>query len=236
MSIENVDYIFDNESACEFLTLLSHRLIGLENHFNELDSIIGDSDHGSTLSRGFRSGLAVLELLQGDQGDDSSCAGIDEVFREFAKALIGSMGGAIGPIYGMFFLQFARELKGAQSEVLTPEVFSASLGSALDKIKDLGEADVGDKTIVDALAPAYEAAQEVVDASERRGLLLYDSVRLAYDGAERGRAATIPLRAKRGRSKYAKERSIGHVDPGASSLVCVFQAWEEFLKSKRSLS
>lgn len=208
---------FTHKESYLFLTKLSEFFITQEKYFNSLDNIAGDGDHGSSLARGAKRALADLPSYENSP--------ISVVFGEYAKSFIASIGGAIGPIYGMFFLQFSRQLKENKAQELTGLLFTKSLGDALTKIKDLGGANVGDKTIIDALAPAYEAALESMKTDDN----LYAAVKAAHIGAEQGRITTIDMIARKGRSKYVREQAIGHADAGASSLTAIFSFWQDFL-------
>ncbi len=208
---------FTNKDAYNFLTELSHFLIKEEANFNELDNVTGDGDHGASLSRGAK---AVLEKLPSYKDET-----IDVIFREYAKLVISSIGGAIGPIYGMFFLQFSRQLKKNNATQLTGFLFAHSLLSSLAKIQDLGNAKVGDKTLIDALKPATDKAM-------LNSNTLLDAVNAAYEGADEGRISTINMMARKGRSKYVKEQAIGHADAGATSLTQIFAFWKAFLENK----
>ncbi len=208
---------FTSEKTYKFLIALSHFLIKNEPHFNELDNITGDGDHGASLVRGAKATLEELPFYEHET--------IDTIFREYAKLFISSIGGAIGPIYGMFFLQFSRKLKENQAEQLTGFLFAHSLLSSLEKIQDLGGARIGDKTLIDALKPAADKAIFHTDT-------LLEAVTAAYEGADEGRISTINMIARKGRSKYVREQAIGHADAGASSLTAIFSFWKTFLENQ----
>ena len=172
----------------------------------ELDTAIGDGDHGTNMERGFG---AVRRKLDGTTTTD-----IGALFKLVGMTLLSTVGGAAGPLYGGFFLEMAKAAAGrhtlAKSEL--DEVFDAGLND----IKRRGKAEVGDKTIVDALTPAVRAFRS---ASE-----LYAASRAAADAAKDGAEKTAPLLARKGRASYLGERSIGHQDPGATSCWLLLEA------------
>jgi dihydroxyacetone kinase-like protein len=172
-------------------------------HLTELDSAIGDADHGANLIRGMDAVMAALEPAP------PGTAG--ELLKKVGMTLVTSVGGASGPLYGTFFLR-AGAAAGDATE-LDGEGVLAMLRAGLEGIVARGKAEAGDKTMYDALAPAIEA----LAASLGGDASLSDATRSAADAAAAGRDATEPLQALKGRASYLGERSIGHVDPGAAS-------------------
>lgn len=171
----------------------------------QLDAAIGDADHGTNMDRGMTAVLAVL-----DDGDPPASAA--SLFKQVGMTLVSTVGGASGPLYGTFFLRFAT----AAGEVsgLDPKGFAAALRAGLDGIVARGKAEAGDKTMYDALAPAVAALDDALEGGED----LDAALRAARDAAEAGRDATIPMLARKGRASYLGERSVGHQDPGATSV------------------
>lgn len=172
-------------------------------YLTKLDSEIGDGDHGNNMRRGF---AAALERLEGT--DPSSPA---DVLKAVSMALIGKVGGAAGPLYGTAFLRASTALQG---EDVTPEDAASALEAALGGVKQRGKAEVGDKTMVDALAPAVEAAKKAAGAADATVASVF---RAAAEAAEQGAESTVPLTARKGRASYLGERARGHKDPGATS-------------------
>lgn len=168
----------------------------------ELDRVIGDSDHGENVDRGFR---AVVEKLEAD-----APASIVDVLKLTAKTLMSTVGGASGPLLGTAFLRAAKSVGG---EALDGAGAAALIEAALEGITTRGKAQEGEKTMVDAWAPAARAAREQADS----GAGAADVLRAAADAAAEGAEATIPLVATKGRASYLGERSAGHKDPGAAS-------------------
>ena len=179
-------------------------------YLTKLDSEIGDGDHGNNMRRGF---AAALERLEGT--NPSSPA---DVLKAVSMALIGKVGGAAGPLYGTAFLRAATALSGDE---VSPEDAASALEAALGGVKQRGKAEVGDKTIVDALTPAVEAAKE---AAGSPGATVAAVFRAAAEAAEVGAESTVPLTARRGRASYLGERARGHKDPGATSTQLLLDA------------
>ncbi|MDX6241280.1 MAG: phosphoenolpyruvate---glycerone phosphotransferase subunit DhaL [Kribbellaceae bacterium] len=178
-------------------------------YLTELDSAIGDADHGANMDRGFAAVVAVLD----ETGFDS----VDELLKRAGMTLVSKVGGASGPLYGTFFLRFGTALAGS-------EITAASVGEGLRAgvggILARGKAELGDKTMYDAWAPALDA----YDAAVTGGSDLADALRAAADAAAKGRDATIPLVARKGRASYLGERSAGHLDPGATSTTLLLES------------
>ncbi|MFI5695492.1 dihydroxyacetone kinase subunit DhaL [Kribbella sp. NPDC051586] len=176
---------------------------------NALDAAIGDADHGTNLARGFAVVAAGL-----DQAPD----GPGNLLAQVGRTVVGSVGGAAGPLFGTFFLRLGDAI-GNDPE-LDCRDFTAGLRAGLGGIVARGSAEPGDKTLYDALAPGIEAfaaaAAGLYDLPE-----VFTAGRL---GAERGRDATIDMLARKGRASYLGERSVGHQDPGATSAALLFTA------------
>ena len=187
------------------------RLITAEkDRLTELDSAIGDADHGVNLDRGL---TAVGAVLSGDPP-----TGPADLFKRTGMTLVSKVGGASGPLYGTAFLRMAAAAGGA--EALDPAGFAKVLRAGLDGVVTRGKAGPGDKTMYDALAPAVDALDEAVAA----GRPLDEALRSAVRAAEQGRDATIPMVARKGRASYLGERSAGHQDPGATSVTLLLTA------------
>ncbi len=182
----------------------------------ELDSAIGDADHGTNMNRGMTAVVAALGALPAGPDGGSGPAG--ETFTKVGMTLVGTVGGASGPLYGTFFLRFGR------SAGAVTELDGAALGSALragvDGVVARGKAELGDKTMVDALAPAVDA----FDGALTEGAAPAEAAARAAAAAAQGRDATIPLVARKGRASYLGERSAGHQDPGATSSALLLDA------------
>jgi dihydroxyacetone kinase-like protein len=180
----------------------------------ELDSAIGDADHGINLQRGMRA--AVERLPAGGATPDA-------ILRAVANALISKTGGASGPLYGTAFLRASQAVAGCDS--LDAGDVARMFRAALDGIRERGKAEPGDKTMVDAFTPAVDA----LEAGLARGDDLGTALRAAARAASAGSDATIPLVARKGRASYLGERSREHRDPGSRSTTLLFEAAAEAL-------
>ena len=176
-----------------------------------LDTAIGDGDHGTNMDRGMRK---AMERLDGSEPDAPA-----DVLKTVAMALIASVGGAAGPLYGTLFLQLSSGL-GSESEIDLAG-YAAAWRKALEGVQARGKAEPGDKTMVDALLPAVEALEAASD--------LDGGLRAAEQAAHEGMKATIALEARRGRASYLGERSKDHQDPGATSVYYLFKSAAEAL-------
>jgi dihydroxyacetone kinase-like protein len=206
-------------SLDQFVNWLSRfRDLVIENqsYLTELDSAIGDADHGSNMTRGMN---AVMEKIGA-----SPPAAVDELFKSVGMTLVTSVGGASGPLYGTFFLRVGMTAGPATS--LDPGAISVALRAGLDGVVARGKAEAGEKTMYDAMAPALDA----LDASIAAGDGLAAASAAAFAAAQAGRDSTEPLVARKGRASYLGERSAGHLDPGATSTALLFQALAETLE------
>ncbi|WIM94062.1 dihydroxyacetone kinase subunit DhaL [Actinoplanes oblitus] len=176
----------------------------------QLDSAIGDGDHGVNLNRGFTAVVAALEKSPPET--------VSEVLVKAGTTLMSRVGGASGPLYGTA-LRTAGKALPAGAEV-RPADLVAALHAGLDAVRKLGGAAPGDKTLVDAYAPALDALEKAV----AEGAGPAGAAEAAARAAEAGAEATVPLRARKGRASYLGERSIGHQDPGATSTALIFRA------------
>jgi dihydroxyacetone kinase-like protein len=179
---------------------------------SQLDSAIGDGDHGVNMARGFNAVAAAM--------DASPPADIGAAFKAASTALIKTVGGASGPLYGTFFLRCALGFAG-KSE-LDLGSWTDAVEKGIQGIEQLGKAQKGDKTMLDAWIPALAALKG-------GGTDLKEALKAAADAAEEGMKTTIPLQARKGRASYLGERSIGHQDPGATSTFLLLKAVAETL-------
>jgi dihydroxyacetone kinase-like protein len=179
-------------------------------YLSDLDSPIGDGDHGTNMDRGF---AAVLQKLPAVAEAD-----VGTILKTVGMTLVSTVGGASGPLYGTAFLRAGTALAGKQD--LQPADVLAGLEAALEGIQARGRAQRGEKTMVDALGPGVEALRAALAGGQALG----DALRAAADAAEAGATATIPMLATKGRASYLGERSIGHQDPGATSAALFLRA------------
>jgi phosphoenolpyruvate---glycerone phosphotransferase subunit DhaL len=178
-----------------------------------LDTAIGDGDHGTNMDRGMRKALEKLE--QAEQPNPGA------VLKTVAMALISSVGGAAGPLYGTLLLQMSTAMGGADDVDL--EGYAAAWRKGIEGVQARGKAEPGDKTMVDALLPALAALEEASTLDE--------GLASAASAAEQGMRDTIPLVARKGRASYLGERSKDHQDPGATSTYYLCQTAAEALAS-----
>ncbi|RAG85472.1 dihydroxyacetone kinase subunit L [Streptacidiphilus pinicola] len=180
-----------------------------KDRLTQLDAAIGDADHGANMNRGFSAAVTALDTFEPES--------VGQLLTKVGNTLISSIGGASGPLYGSAF-------RAAGKALTTPEPdaaeFLAALRAGLAAIQAMGAAVLGDKTIVDAYAPALDAFAEELGAG---GDLAHAAARAAK-AADDGAHATIPLQARKGRASYLGPRSIGHQDPGATSTALIFEA------------
>ncbi|AZC12722.1 dihydroxyacetone kinase subunit DhaL [Microbacterium sp. ABRD28] len=184
-------------------------------YLTQLDSAIGDADHGTNMNRGFTAITAKL--------DAGSPADIPALFKTVGMTLISSVGGASGPLYGTLFLEMGKN-SPADGEMSAADLENA-LRAGVAGIVARGHAEVGDKTMVDALDPAIDA----LSASVASGASAADAVTAAAEAAQKGSDATEPLVARKGRASYLGERSAGHIDPGSVSATILLRTMSEAL-------
>jgi dihydroxyacetone kinase-like protein len=194
----------DTAAVTAWVREFARLVVENKDQLTELDSAIGDADHGSNMARGL---TAVVKVL-----DDESPGTPAAVLKRAGMTMVSTVGGASGPLYGTAFLRMASA--AGDSETLDGEAFAKVLRAGLDGVIARGKAELGDKTMVDALTPAVDA----LDAALAADMPLSDALQAAVRAGEEGRDATIPLVARKGRASYLGERSAGHQDPGATSV------------------
>jgi len=215
-----------------WLIVYADRIAEKEGYLTELDAAIGDADHGINMRRG-------TERLRQRLLDMANCTEVSTFLRTVAMTLIGSVGGAAGPLYGSFFLHAAKQAARIETEDastasgaadrVTPTQLARIFQSGLQGVKQRGKAQVGEKTMIDTLQPAIEAMQRAAEAGEDTLNLLT----AACDAAKAGMQHTIELQAKKGRASYLGPRSIGHQDPGATSAYYLFTTALETLAAPK---
>ncbi|WP_433463387.1 dihydroxyacetone kinase subunit DhaL [Spirillospora sp. CA-128828] len=210
-----MDTYFDSDTALIWVRAIAAAIERDADHLTQLDSAIGDADHGINMRRGFDAVLAALD------GPDFSTPG--EVLVKTGTTLMSTVGGAAGPLYGSAF-------RAAGKQLTTPDVTAdrllAGLRAGAEALQRLGVARPGDKTMIDAYLPAVDAFAEATAG----GSTLAETASAAADAAEEGMHATIPMIARKGRASYLGPRSEGHQDPGATSMALIFRALAEAVK------
>ncbi len=179
-------------------------------YLTQLDAAIGDADHGINMERGFSAALTDM------QASDHSSPG--EMLERVGTTLVYRVGGAAGPLFGTMYRQ-AGAAAGTQ-ERIDPEALLAALRAGLNAVQSLGAAVEGDKTMVDAYVPALDGFERCL----RSGGALASALSEAATAAREGMRATVPMQARKGRASYLGSRSVGHQDPGATSMALLFLA------------
>jgi phosphoenolpyruvate---glycerone phosphotransferase subunit DhaL len=201
----------DRDSTLAWMTAFADEMSEHRQELVRLDTAIGDGDHGTNMNRGMQKALEKLEATEtADPG---------AVLKTVAMTLISTVGGAAGPLYGTLFLQLGNALAG-EPDVDVAD-FAAAWRKGLDGVRSRGKAELGDKTMVDALSPAVEALEQAAD--------LDGGLSAAAAAAEQGMHATTPLVARKGRASYLGDRSADHQDPGATSTYYLFKSAAEAL-------
>lgn len=195
---------------------VAREMILQEQYFCELDLGLGDGDHGVTVSRGWK---ALLEALT-ERKEET----LEELFRRLGSVMTDSMGGTIGPIYGLMFEGFADALSGA--ETIDLMMAASMFGQSIQEIGIAADVKEGMKTSFDALAPAARALRHAAD--ERKSL--EEGFREAAEAAEQGAQATVNMTAKKGRARFLGEKSVGKKDAGAASMATMVGAMYMYLK------
>ena len=200
----------DAEFFRAWITEIAAVIQAQRDHLTQLDSAIGDADHGINLARGFTAVLGALET--------AAPATPGAVLTLTGSTLISKVGGASGPLYGVAFRRAGKAL-GDTADVDLPRL-AAALEAALAGVQQLGAAREGDKTMVDALAPAAGAFSKAI----AEGASHADALAILAEAAEAGAVATVSMQALKGRASYLGPRSVGHEDPGAASTALILGA------------
>jgi dihydroxyacetone kinase-like protein len=182
-----------------------------------LDTAIGDGDHGTNMDRGMHKALEKLEAVEGED--------IGAALKAVGMALVSSVGGAAGPLYGTLFLQMGSTTTGAGT--LDVAGWADALEAGVKGVQARGKAEPGDKTMMDALLPALEALR----GAQADGADPAEAARRSAAAAEEGMKATIPMEARKGRASYLGPRSVGHQDPGATSAYLLLSSAAETFAS-----
>ncbi|WP_373471570.1 dihydroxyacetone kinase subunit DhaL [Carnobacterium alterfunditum] len=188
----------DIQIGIRWMELFNEKIQQEKDYLTQLDTPIGDSDHGNNMSRGM---AHVVEAI-----DTQSPDSLEELLKLVTTTLLSKVGGASGPLYGSAFMGMLKTYQGDGSS------WSKVLQGGLESIQKRGKAEVGDKTMIDVWAPVVQAAE---------------NEQLTDEVIDEAVEATKPLKAKKGRASYVGERSIGHIDPGAYSSALLFHAMLE---------
>jgi dihydroxyacetone kinase-like protein len=198
----------DAEAVVDAVQAVAERIEAERDHLTDLDSAIGDADHGGNMARGWAEAAdAVADL------DDPDA---QTVVKTAGKTVLSEVGGAAGPLYGGSLVFASQELEAG----ITPETAVAFAETYLEKVQDRGDATVGDQTMVDALMPAVHTLKKSIETDDLPPL---EALGKAVAAAEAGVAYTVPIRASKGRASYLGWRSVGHQDPGATSTLYIME-------------
>ena len=203
--------------ARNMLIYIADKIIAKKPYLTEIDSAIGDGDHGIGMAGGMQK--ARKKLLKMEEEEN-----VYAVFEAAGKAMLLSMGGASGVIFGSLYLAGAKGMEA--SGALTAKDLAEMERKSLAAIQERGKAEVGDKTMVDALVPAVAAMEE----NYGKGLLAM--LQAAEEAAAKGVEDTKKYQAKFGRAKSLMERAIGYQDAGATSVWLILQGMREFVEDK----
>ncbi len=195
-----------------------------KDYLTQLDAAIGDGDHGINMDRGFE--LAVERLKQLDINNSD----IGTILMTVANALLEVVGGAAGPLYGMFFMNMATVASGKKEVDL--QTLTTMFEQGLRGVQDIGGGtQPGEKTMVDTLYPFVEELKKQAASNSNDIALAFAN---ALKAAENGMIATINMIAKKGRASYLGPRSVGHQDPGATSSYLILKTFYDYIKEKES--
>ncbi|EIW19422.1 MULTISPECIES: dihydroxyacetone kinase subunit DhaL [Pelosinus] len=212
------NYVLGKKDFIKIITALAAVVEEKRDYLSDLDSPIGDGDHGFNLSIGFREVMKNLSLWEQES--------LAIIWEKIGMAILGKVGGSAGPLYGSFFLKFGEVAQG--KEIITFNDFYAMFSAGIAAIEMRGKAVVGEKTMVDALRPGIDA---FADAMEKQ-IEPLSAFSAFVEAADRGAKATIPIIAKKGRAMRLGERAIGHIDPGAVSATLFLQTIYKILLEK----
>lgn len=201
------------DRAVDWLTRFAARIHADREYLTGLDAAIGDGDHGINMDRGFQ---AVQQKIAGTPAPD-----LGALFKTVGGTLVSTVGGASGPIFGTAFLRLGASLAGKSSA--TPVELGAALQEAYEGMAARGKSGRGEKTVLDSFGPALDAFQAAAVA----GRALPEATAAAATAAAAGMERTIPLRATKGRASFLGDNSIGHQDPGATSVATLFRTLDD---------
>jgi dihydroxyacetone kinase-like protein len=205
------------EHVIRFVEGVAARIKANRDYLVQLDSAIGDADHGINMDRGF---TMVLEKLPTVADKD-----IGTILKTVGMTLVSTVGGASGPLYGTAFIRAGMAL--ADRYELTGAEVVAALEAALEGIQARGKAQRGEKTMVDAIGPGIDVLKEALASDED----FVAALRRSVAAVEAGMKSTIPMLATKGRASYLGQRSVGHQDPGATSVFYMAQVLLETIES-----
>lgn len=197
----------------------ARRIVTHEDELSRLDAVAGDGDHGVNM-------VAAFTEAEARVAEQSASVSPADVFSFTSAAFLDTVGGAAGALFGAFFNGTARSLQGIDNP--SASQFVAALDQGLTRLVRVGNTELGQKTMLDALDPALRAARDALDNGEPLASIIDAAATAASEGA----AATAAMRPTAGRAKYAAKQSTGTADPGATTVSLMFAAWAEVLTSE----
>lgn len=198
-----------NEKMVEILKAMAAKIEEEKDYLTELDNEIADGDHGVNMAKGFNAVVPKIEAMAGKD--------IGSLLKTTGMTLVSTVGGSAGPLYGTAFMKAGAAMKD-KMEMDGKDLVKA-LEAAIGGIKMRGKATTGEKTMLDAICPAYEALKASIEAGEDTKTAMGKAVEAAKAGVE----YTKTIKATKGRASYIGDRSIGHQDPGATSSLYIFE-------------
>ena len=208
---------FSNSNSGDIVSAIAQRIVENRAYLSDIDGLIGDGDHGVNMAKGFS---LAAERLRGEVRPLSTA------LATVGEVLMTEIGGSMGPLYGVMFSGFADALDGV--EEIDAQVFERMLRNGLEEVQSIGNAKVGDKTLIDTFAPALEA----FSVATAKGESFATALKALVVAAEKGRDSTIDLVAKIGRASRLGERSRGVLDPGATSCAVILRTFAEGATAK----
>ncbi|TDT50349.1 dihydroxyacetone kinase subunit DhaL [Fonticella tunisiensis] len=205
------DFILDKAYFIKVIKDLAEMIEENRDYLTGLDSEIGDGDHGTNLSIGFREVMKNLGQWENEN--------LTVIFKKVGMALLGKVGGASGPLYGSMFMKLGEPAHG--KERVNFKEFYEMFKSGIEAVENRGKAVVGDKTMVDALRPGLNAFTEAIESGEKPEKAFGTFLERAKEGSQ----STIPLIARKGRAMRLGERAIGHMDPGSASSCMILEVF-----------
>jgi dihydroxyacetone kinase-like protein len=208
--LTELDMPVSRDDVLAWITAVANTISENSSYLTQLDAAIGDADHGANMERGFK---AVSNKMPEISDKD-----IGTIFKTIGMTLLSTVGGAGGPLYGTWFLQAGMKTAGKME--LTLADWAEALEAALNGIIMRGKAEIGDKTMVDAITPAVNALKQALQDNQP----INTALEISAEAAKKGMEGTTPLVARKGRASYLGERSAGHQDPGATSSYMMLKA------------
>lgn len=187
---------------------------------SNLDSVIGDGDHGTTISTAF------TKICQ--EISSKSFATVSELLKFTGNLFLSTIGGTTGPIFGYMFIGMSLPLSGLKENTVALNDYYKMMASALNKVISIGKAEPGDKTLVDTLNSAVSSLKKSVE----QNTTLEEAIKKMAEDAKKGAESTKNMIAKKGRARYLGERSLGHQDAGATSVSIILNAFNKYLQNK----